>query len=183
MLGCVLYVLCTGNKHPFQDSPNLAILNAQYDMDETETNNLSNLSETIKDLIRAILVTNPAERLTLAELKDYLEQIQTNLQEDLGDENLMRIRMCPEAKQKKKRQNLRNEKLRKASSTHFAAPTPTTVNVKPSQAAAQAINDKQKFYSAESSSLDAVDGDCWWTEDAAANNEQSSDEDAFGDFK
>ena len=44
-------------------------------MDETETNNLSNLSETIKDLIRAILVTNPAERLTLAELKDYLEQI------------------------------------------------------------------------------------------------------------
>ena len=75
MLGCVLYVLCTGNKHPFQDAPNLAILNAQYEMDETETNNLGNLSTSIKDLIRAILVTNPAERLTLQELKAYLERM------------------------------------------------------------------------------------------------------------
>ena len=59
MLGCVLYVLCTGNKHPFQDAPNLAILNAQYEMDEAETNNLAQVSEPLKDLIRAMLVTNP----------------------------------------------------------------------------------------------------------------------------
>ena len=72
MLGCVLYVLCTGNKHPFQDAPNLTILNAQYDMDEEETNNLGNLSDQIKDLIRTLLVTNPEERLTLSQLKDYL---------------------------------------------------------------------------------------------------------------
>ena len=44
-------------------------------MDETETNNLGNLSTSIKDLIRAILVTNPAERLTLQELKAYLERM------------------------------------------------------------------------------------------------------------
>jgi serine/threonine protein kinase len=30
MFGCVLYVLCTGYKHPFQFESNLAIINAQY---------------------------------------------------------------------------------------------------------------------------------------------------------
>ena len=72
MLGCVLYVLATGNRHPFQDAANLAILNAQYELDETERDNLRNLSESIKDLIRAMLVTDPSERLTLPQLKAYL---------------------------------------------------------------------------------------------------------------
>ncbi len=65
MLGCVLYVLCAGNRHPFQDATNLAILNAAYEMTETESDNLATCSESVKDLIRALLVTNPAERLTL----------------------------------------------------------------------------------------------------------------------
>ena len=64
-LGCVLYVLCTGTRHPFQDVTNLAILNAQYEMEENKNDNFANLSETIKDLIRAMLVTNPQERLNL----------------------------------------------------------------------------------------------------------------------
>ena len=72
MLGCVLYVLATGNRHPFQDVPNLTILNAQYNLDETERDNLRNLSESIKDLIRAMLVTNPDDRLTLSQLRAYL---------------------------------------------------------------------------------------------------------------
>ena len=75
MLGCVLYVLCTGNRHPFQDAANLAILNASYEMNETESDNLASCSEGLKDLIRAMLVTNPAERLTLNKLKHYLEQL------------------------------------------------------------------------------------------------------------
>ena len=45
-------------------------------MDEEETNNLGNLSDQIKDLIRTLLVTNPEERLTLSQLKDYLLQMQ-----------------------------------------------------------------------------------------------------------
>ena len=65
MLGCVLYVLCTGTRHPFQETTNLAILNAQYEMCESEGSNLAILSESLKDLIRAMLVTNPNERLTL----------------------------------------------------------------------------------------------------------------------
>ena len=44
-------------------------------MDETNKDNLRNLSDAIKDLIRAMLVTNPDERLTLAQLKTYLLQM------------------------------------------------------------------------------------------------------------
>ena len=104
MLGCVLYVLCTGNKHPFQDAANLAILNAQYEMDELETNNLGTLSEALKDLIRAMLVTNPAERLTLAQLKDYLLRMNSGENVD--------ITLCREAQEAKAKQKARNEKQR-----------------------------------------------------------------------
>ena len=69
-LGCVLYVLCTGSKHPFQDAQNLAILNASYTMEGTER-----VGEPLQDLIYAILVTNPAHRLTLTQLIDILERL------------------------------------------------------------------------------------------------------------
>ena len=58
MFGCVLYVLCTGNKHPFQFESNLAIMNAYYNIDETEEG-MATISERLKDLIRAILVPDP----------------------------------------------------------------------------------------------------------------------------
>ena len=74
-LGCVLYVLCSGVRHPFQDAANLAILNAQYEMHESPESNMHNLSETLKDLIRAMLVTNPNERLTLEQLSNILEEM------------------------------------------------------------------------------------------------------------
>jgi serine/threonine protein kinase len=36
MFGCVLYVICTGYKHPFQFESNLAIINASYQLDDSE---------------------------------------------------------------------------------------------------------------------------------------------------
>ena len=76
MLGCVLYVLCTGSKHPFQDAQNLTILNAQYSMSELG-NNLANLHpiSPLKDLIRAILVPDPKKRLSLVQLRQILLKI------------------------------------------------------------------------------------------------------------
>ena len=68
MLGCVFYVLCTGTRHPFQEASNLAILNAQYEMSETDGSHLADLSEPLKDLIRCMLVTDPTQRITLIEL-------------------------------------------------------------------------------------------------------------------
>ena len=104
-LGCVLYVLCTGISHPFQDATNLAILNAQYDMDEKENSNMANVSETVKDLIRAMLVTNPKERLALDQVQTYLNQMSEQA-------DRVKIKLCAEARTIKARQLARNEKLR-----------------------------------------------------------------------
>ena len=51
-------------------------MNAQYEMTEGQGDNLGNCSETLKDLIRAMLVANPAEILCLAQLKYYLRNMQ-----------------------------------------------------------------------------------------------------------
>lgn len=64
-------------------------------MDETEGDNLANVSEPIKDLIRALLVTNPGERLTLIQLKAYLVEMQQL------EPSAVSIRLCQEASQKK----------------------------------------------------------------------------------
>ena len=96
MLGCVLYVLCTGNKHPFQDAQNLTILNAQYSMSESG-NNLANLHpiSPLKDVIRALLVPDPNKRLTLAQLRQILLKLQR------GEE--VTIKLCEEAAEIKKK--------------------------------------------------------------------------------
>lgn len=76
-LGCILYVLCTGTSHPFQDQPNLAILNAQYSMTETEENGFKKRPMALKDLIRAILITDPTKRPSLDKIVEYLKKIQS----------------------------------------------------------------------------------------------------------
>ena len=99
MLGCVLYVLCTGSKHPFQDAQNLAILNAQYSMVETG-NNLELLDpiSPLKDMIRAILVPDPNKRLSLDQLQGILSRLKR------GEEVI--IALCEEAEEIKKKQLL-----------------------------------------------------------------------------
>ena len=96
MLGCVLYVLCTGSKHPFQDAQNLAILNAQYSMVEKE-NNLENLNpiSPLKDMIRAILVPDPQKRLSLDQLTGILTRLKR------GEEVV--IALCEDAEEIKKK--------------------------------------------------------------------------------
>ena len=96
MLGCVLYVLCTGNKHPFQDAQNLSILNAQYSMAEIG-NNLANLHpiSPLKDLIRAILVPDPSKRLSLAQIRHIFRRIKY-------EENFT-IELCEDASEIKKK--------------------------------------------------------------------------------
>ena len=99
MLGCVLYVLCTGTKHPFQDAQNLTILNAQYSMSESG-NNLADLHpiSPLKDLIRALLLPDPSKRLTLAQVRHIIDKIQR--EEDVT------IELCEEAAEIKKKQLL-----------------------------------------------------------------------------
>ena len=96
MLGCVLYVLCTGSKHPFQDAQNLAILNAQYSMVEKD-NNLENLHpiSPLKDMIRAILVPDPQKRLSLDQLTGILTRLKR------GEEVV--IALCEDAEEIKKK--------------------------------------------------------------------------------
>ena len=65
-------------------------------MDETETNNLGNLSDSIKDLVRAMLVTNPDERLSLAHLKTYLHLMQDSDFTDTATP--LNITLCTEAR-------------------------------------------------------------------------------------
>lgn len=72
-------------------------------MDETEGNNLGSLSESLKDLIRAMLVTDPSERITLAQTKRYLL-----LMRNAGSP--VTIQLTKEARKIKERQMKRNQR-------------------------------------------------------------------------
>ena len=173
MLGCVLYVLCTGNRHPFQDAPNLAILNASYEMNETQSDNLANCSAGLKDLIRAMLVTNPAERLSLNKLKSYLLQLQLD--------QTTQVDLCEEAMLAKRKQMQKNERL-KATNSYKTTPTLTTEQIKPNLQTNNPSTSQQLMELPEES-LDN-DDTMWWQQEGEGdtNIEDQSEDDSFGEF-
>ncbi|XP_046667286.1 cyclin-G-associated kinase isoform X2 [Homalodisca vitripennis] len=81
-LGCLLYMLCY-NKHPFEDSAKLRILNANYTIPPGDAKYLD-----YHPLIRGCLQVNPDQRLTVSDLLERLAAISEtrgiNLREPLA---------------------------------------------------------------------------------------------------
>ncbi|CAN8003727.1 unnamed protein product [Ixodes hexagonus] len=68
-LGCVLFLLCF-REHPFPDSSKLRILNANYQIPTTNSQN-----DILHDLIRGMLQVNPASRPTIHDVVDRLQEM------------------------------------------------------------------------------------------------------------
>uniref|UniRef100_A0AC35UC37 Protein kinase domain-containing protein n=1 Tax=Rhabditophanes sp. KR3021 TaxID=114890 RepID=A0AC35UC37_9BILA len=77
-LGCVLYYLCL-NKHPFEDSAKLAIVNANYVLPK------HNLNAVFYSLIKDCLKPNPADRPNAELLLEYVTTLADSLGVNLND--------------------------------------------------------------------------------------------------
>lgn len=78
-LGCLLYLFCF-NKHPFEDSAKLRILNANYNIPTTDTK-----YSDFHLIMRDCLHVNPAQRLNIVQLLDALKQIAQKRGINLGE--------------------------------------------------------------------------------------------------
>lgn len=79
MIGCILFTLMN-NKHPFQNASNLAIVNCRYQFDQNEC---KRYPSKLMELCAWLLAQNPVDRPSASELKQLLENWDSQINESL----------------------------------------------------------------------------------------------------